>query len=197
MLMQFGSALRLWFGFTLLLGLVYPLAMTGVAQWIFPTQANGSLLYQGDRVVGSRLIGQNFDAPGYFWSRPSAVEYKGDASGGSNLGPLNPELQKQVAARIARLQQGSEHSQGEAIPVDLVTTSGSGLDPHLSPAALYYQVARVAKARGLPADQVEALVTQQIERPLLGALGEPVVNVLLLNLALDELQPPVASQARK
>ncbi|MGL4205638.1 MAG: potassium-transporting ATPase subunit KdpC [Aeromonadaceae bacterium] len=197
MLMQFGSALRLWFGFTLLLGLVYPLAMTGVAQWIFPTQANGSLLYQGDRVVGSRLVGQNFDAPGYFWSRPSAVEYKGDASGGSNLGPLNPELQKQVAARIARLQQGSEHSQGEAIPVDLVTTSGSGLDPHLSPAALYYQVARVAKARGLPADQVEALVTQQIERPLLGALGEPVVNVLLLNLALDELQPPVASQARK
>lgn len=197
MLMQFGSALRLWFGFTLLLGLVYPLAMTGVAQWIFPTQANGSLLYQGDRVVGSRLIGQNFDAPGYFWSRPSAVEYKGDASGGSNLGPLNPELQKQVAARIARLQQGSEHSQGEAIPVDLVTTSGSGLDPHLSPAALYYQVARVAKARGLSTTQVEALVTQQIERPLLGALGEPVVNVLLLNLALDELQPPVVSQARK
>ncbi len=197
MLMQFGSALRLWFGFTLLLGLVYPLAMTGVAQWIFPTQANGSLLYQGDRVVGSRLIGQNFDAPGYFWSRPSAVEYKGDASGGSNLVPLNPELQKQVAARIARLQQGSEHSQGEAIPVDLVTTSGSGLDPHLSPAALYYQVARVAKARGLSTTQVEALVTQQIERPLLGALGEPVVNVLLLNLALDELQPPVVSQARK
>lgn len=197
MLMQFGSALRLWFGFTLLLGLVYPLAMTGVAQWIFPTQANGSLLYQGDRVVGSRLIGQNFDAPGYFWSRPSAVEYKGDASGGSNLGPLNPELKKQVAARIARLQQGSEHSQGEAIPVDLVTTSGSGLDPHMSPAALYYQVARVAKARGLPEAQIDSLVTQQIERPPLGVLGEPVVNVLLLNLVLDELQSSVVSQARK
>ena len=124
------------------------------------------------------------------------MEYKGDASGGSNLGPLNPELQKQVAARIARLQQGSEHSQGE-IPVDLVTTSGSGLDPHMSPAALYYQVARVAKARGLPEAQIDSLVTQQIERPPLGVLGEPVVNVLLLNLVLDELQSSVVSQARK
>lgn len=193
MMKQFSCALRLWCGFTLLLGLLYPLAMTGVAQWLFPSQANGSLLYQGERVLGSRLIGQNFDTAGYFWSRPSAVAYNGASSGGSNLGPLNPELQQQVAARIAKLAPVSEHSQGAAapaapIPVDLVTSSGSGLDPHLSPAAAYYQVARVAQARGWPAAQIEALVTQQIERPPLGVLGEPVVNVVQLNLALDELQ---------
>lgn len=208
MLTQFGSALRLWFGLTLLLGLGYPLGMTALAQWLFPAQANGSLVYQGDRLVGSRLIGQPFAAPHYFWSRPSAVAYNGAGSGGSNLGPLNPELQQQITARLTQLQQAagdeSERSREQVaadengqIPVDLVTTSGSGLDPHLSPAAAYYQVARVAKVRGLPATQVEALVTRQIEVPPLGVLGAPVVNVLLLNLALDELSSGASRPARK
>lgn len=205
MLTQMGTALRLWFGFTLVLGLAYPLGMTVLAQWIFPAQANGSLLYQGERLVGSRLIGQPFDAPGYFWSRPSAVAYNGAGSGGSNLGPLNPELQQQIAARLTLLTptagDASEHSPGQVgagrVPVDLVTSSGSGLDPHLSPAAAYYQVARVAAARQLPLAQVEALVSRQIERPPLGVLGEPVVNVLALNLALDELAAGASLPARK
>ena len=208
MLTQMGTALRLWFGFTLLLGLAYPLGMTALAQWIFPAQANGSLVYQGERLVGSRLIGQPFTAPGYFWSRPSAVGYNGAGSGGSNLGPLNPELQQQIAARLALLAptegDASERPLWPVIagsmgrmPVDLVTSSGSGLDPHLSPAATYYQVARVAKVRGLPAGQVEALVSQQIEVPPLGVLGAPVVNILLLNLALDELASGASLPARK
>lgn len=208
MLTQMGTALRLWFGLTLLLGLGYPLGMTALSQWIFPAQANGSLLYQGDRVVGSRLMGQPFETSDYFWSRPSAVAYNGAGSGGSNLGPLNPELQRQISARLAQLQQAagdeSERSPEQSaadesglIPVDLVTSSGSGLDPHLSSAAAYYQVARVAKVRGLPATQVEALVTRQIEVPPLGVLGAPVVNVLLLNLALDELSSTALRSARK
>ena len=203
MLTQMGTALRLWFGFTLVLGLAYPLGMTVLAQWIFPAQANGSLLYQGERLVGSRLIGQPFEAADYFWSRPSAVAYNG--SGGSNLGPLNPELQQQIAARLTLLTptagDASEHSPGPVgagrVPVDLVTSSGSGLDPHLSPAAAYYQVARVAAARQLPLAQVEALVSRQIEMPPLGVLGEPVVNVLALNLALDELAAGASLPARK
>jgi len=205
MLTQMGTALRLWFGFTLLLGVCYPLGMTALAQWIFPAQANGSLVYQGDRLVGSQLIGQPFEAANYFWSRPSAVAYNGAGSGGSNLGPLNPELPRQIAARLAVLESttgaASEHSPGQLgagrVPVDLVTSSGSGLDPHLSPAAAYYQVARVAKVRGLHATQVEALVTRQIELPPLGVLGVPVVNVLLLNLALDEFSSAAPRSARK
>ena len=203
MLTQMGAALRLWLGFTLLLGLAYPLGMTALAQWIFPAQANGSLVYQGERLVGSRLIGQPFEAADYFWSRPSAVAYNGAGSGGSNLGPLNPELPRQIAARLAQLAPGaaSERSPGQVgagrVPVDLVTSSGSGVDPHLSPAAVYYQVARVAAARQLPVAQVEALVTRQIERPALGVLGEPVVNVLALNLALDELAAGASQPARK
>lgn len=203
MLTQMGTALRLWLGFTLLLGLAYPLGMTALSQWIFPAQANGSLLYQGERLVGSRLIGQPFETADYFWSRPSAVAYNGAGSGGSNLGPLNPELPRQIAARLAQLAPGaaSERSPGQQgagrVPVDLVTSSGSGVDPHLSPAAVYYQVARVAAARQLPVAQVEALVTRQIERPALGVLGEPVVNVLALNLALDELAAGASQPARK
>lgn len=203
MLTQMGTALRLWLGFTLLLGLAYPLGMTALSQWIFPAQANGSLLYQGERLVGSRLIGQPFETADYFWSRPSAVAYNGAGSGGSNLGPLNPELHQQIATRLAQLAPGaaSEHSPGQQeagrVPVDLVTSSGSGVDPHLSPAAVYYQVARVAAARQLPVAQVEALVTRQIERPALGVLGEPVVNVLALNLALDELAAGASQPARK
>ena len=203
MLTQMGTALRLWLGFTLLLGLAYPLGMTALSQWIFPAQANGSLLYQGERVVGSRLIGQPFETADYFWSRPSAVAYNGAGSGGSNLGPLNPELPRQIAARLAQLAPGaaSERSPGQVgagrVPVDLVTSSGSGVDPHLSPAAVYYQVARVAAARQLPVARVEALVTRQIERPALGVLGEPVVNVLALNLALDELAAGASQPARK
>lgn len=205
MLTQMGTALRLWFGFTLLLGLGYPLGMTALSQWIFPAQANGSLVYQGERLVGSRLIGQPFTAPGYFWSRPSAVAYNGAGSGGSNLGPLNPELPRQIAARLTLLAptagDASEHSPGQVgavrVPVDLVTSSGSGLDPHLSPAAAYFQVARVAAARQLPLAQVEALVSRQIEMPPLGVLGAPVVNVLALNLALDELAAGASLPARK
>jgi potassium-transporting ATPase KdpC subunit len=205
MLTQMGTALRLWFGLTLLLGLGYPLGMTALSQWMFPAQANGSLVYQGERLVGSRLIGQPFDAPGYFWSRPSAVAYNGAGSGGSNLGPLNPELPRQIAARLALLAPtagaASEHSPGQVgagrVPVDLVTSSGSGLDPHLSPAAAYYQVVRVASARQLPVGQVEALVSRQIEVPPLGVLGAPVVNVLALNLALDELSSAAPRSARK
>ena len=203
MLTQMGAALRLWLGFTLLLGLAYPLGMTALSQWIFPAQANGSLVYQGERLVGSRLIGQPFETADYFWSRPSAVAYNGAGSGGSNLGPLNPELHQQIAARLAQLapSAASEHSPGQLgagrVPVDLVTSSGSGVDPHLSPAAVYYQVARVAAARQLPVAQVEALVTRQIERPALGVLGEPVVNVLALNLALDELAAGASQPARK
>lgn len=203
MLTQMSTALRLWLGFTLLLGLAYPLGMTALSQWIFPAQANGSLVYQGERLVGSRLIGQPFETADYFWSRPSAVAYNGAGSGGSNLGPLNPELHQQIAARLAQLapSAASEHSPGQLgagrVPVDLVTSSGSGVDPHLSPAAVYYQVARVAAARQLPVAQVEALVTRQIERPALGVLGEPVVNVLALNLALDELAAGASQPARK
>ncbi len=203
MLTQMGTALRLWLGFTLLLGLAYPLGMTALSQWIFPAQANGSLLYQGERVVGSRLIGQPFETADYFWSRPSAVAYNRAGSGGSNLGPLNPELPRQIAARLAQLAPGaaSERSPGQVgagrVPVDLVTSSGSGVDPHLSPAAVYYHVARVAAARQLPVARVEALVTRQIERPALGVLGEPVVNVLALNLALDELAAGASQPARK
>ena len=150
-----------------LTGLAYPLAVTGAAQALFPAQAAGSLVVRDGRTVGSRLIGQNFSDPKHFWGRPSATApqpYDANASGGSNLGPLNPAA---------------------PVPVDLVTASGSGLDPHISPAAARYQAARVARTRGLPPEQVEALIARHTEEPLWGVLGEPRVNVLALNLALD------------
>ncbi|HTQ04666.1 MAG TPA: potassium-transporting ATPase subunit KdpC [Polyangiaceae bacterium] len=173
---------------TLLTGVAYPLLVTGVAQAAFPAQANGSLLEQGNKVVGSSLIGQEFEDPKYFWGRLSATTpaYNPASSSGSNLGPLNPALVAEVKGRVDALR-AADPGNTAPIPVDLVTSSASGLDPHISPAAAYFQVARVAKARGVDAARVKALVDARIEGRALGVLGEPVVNVLLLNLALDKL----------
>lgn len=184
------TALVLFGLLTLLTGVVYPLAVTGLAQLLFAHQANGSLLRQGERVMGSELIGQAFDAPQYFWGRLSATAgqpYNAAASGGSNLSVLNPVLPGQARARLAALQ-AADPDNPLPVPVDLVTASGSGLDPHISPAAAVYQAARVARARGLPLEQVTALIAQYTESPQLGFLGEARVHVLRLNLALDGLQ---------
>ncbi|UQA55587.1 potassium-transporting ATPase subunit KdpC [Polyangium aurulentum] len=174
--------------FTLLCGIAYPLALTGVAEVVFPAQARGSLL-SGDQgeVLGSRLIGQPFSAPGYFWGRPSATApfaYNAAASTGSNLGPTSEALAETVRARIAALRAADPENTAP-VPVDLVTASGSGLDPHISPAAAQYQIGRVARARGLPEDQVRRLVDAHTEEPSLGIFGERRVDVLGLNLALD------------
>jgi potassium-transporting ATPase KdpC subunit len=175
--------------FTVLTGVAYPLLVTGIAQTAFPSQANGSRIIQGDTVVGSTLIGQAFTNPRYFWGRPSATTpspYNAGASNASNLGPSNPALLTAVQERVAALR-AADPDQTQAVPVDLVTTSASGLDPHISPAAALYQVHRVARLRGLPEEQVRALVDAYIEPRTLGLWGEPRINVLLLNLALDRL----------
>ena len=173
---------------TLLTGVLYPVAVTGIAQLIFPGQANGSLILKGGKPVGSSLIGQAFDDPKYFWGRPSATSpfpNNAGSSGGSNLGPTNPDLQKAVQGRIDALK-AADPGNTAPIPVDLVTASGSGLDPHISPAAALYQVQRVAKVRGLSEEKVRELVTQYTRGRQFGFLGEPGVNVLTLNLALDQ-----------
>ena len=175
---------------TLLTGVVYPLVVTGVAQFLFPAQAHGSLIARGWKTVGSALIGQNFTDPKHFWGRPSATSpmpYNAAASTGANQGPLNPALAEAVKGRIEALR-AADSGNTAPVPVDLVTASASGLDPHISPAAARYQIARVAKARGLGADKVQSLVDQQTEKPLLGFLGESQVNVLKLNLALEALR---------
>lgn len=175
--------------FTLLLGIVYPLAVTGLAALAFPAKATGSLLFDGGPLGGSALIGQPFSNPGYFWGRPSATAPFPDnpaLSAGSNLGPTNPILLETVQARVDALR-AADPGNTASIPVDLVTASGSGLDPDISPAAAFYQVPRVARTRGLPEDSVRDLVTRIARGRQLGILGEPSVNVLELNLALDAL----------
>lgn len=175
---------------TLLTGLVYPLAVTGLAQLLFPNQANGSLIVRDGKVIGSRLIGQYFDRPEYFWSRPSATApfpYNAAASAGSNLGPTNPALIEAVKARVAALR-AADPGNDSPIPVDLVTASGSGLDPHISPAAALYQAKRVARARSLDEAVVRNLIADHTEERQLRLLGERRVNVLQLNLALDALR---------
>ncbi|GAO03801.1 potassium-transporting ATPase subunit KdpC [Anaeromyxobacter sp. PSR-1] len=182
-------ALVLLAAFTLLTGLAYPALLTATAQLAFPAQANGSVLARDGAPVGSALVGQPLSDARYFWGRPSATApgpYDGRASGASNLGPSNPALVAAVRDRIAVLR-ASDPGNPAPVPVDLVTASASGLDPHLSPAAALYQVRRVAKARGMPAAEVRALVERHVEPPLLGIFGAPRVNVLALDLALDDL----------
>ncbi len=175
---------------TLLLGLGYPLVITGLAKIAFPRQAEGSLIYRDGKLIGSTLIGQSFSDPKYFWGRPSATTpqpYNGLASSGSNLGPLNPALLDQVKANAKALHDVDPDNR-RLVPVDLVTASASGLDPDISPAAARYQAARVARARNLPLAQVEALIKSHQRGRLFGFIGERRINVLELNLALDELR---------
>lgn len=184
-------ALALLGMFTLVTGVLYPLLVTAVAQSFFPHQAQGSLLEHAGVVVGSELIGQAFDDPAYFWGRPSLTSphpYNGAASAGSTIAPSHPILVDQVAARMEALRQ-ADPTNRQPIPLDLVTASGSGLDPHISPAAAAYQISRVARLRGLAISVVQQLVADHTQGRTLGVLGEPRVNVLRLNLALDALTP--------
>jgi potassium-transporting ATPase KdpC subunit len=187
MFQEFRAALKLLLALTVLTGIIYPLVITGVAQLIFPHEANGSLIIKNGKPIGSELIGQYFDKPQYFWGRPSAtspVPYNAQASSGSNQGPLNPLLLQAVQTRAAALKS-ADSGNNASVPVDLVTASASGLDPQISPGAAQYQVARVAKARGMDEAVVKALVANYTKGRTLGILGEPRVNVLQLNLALD------------
>ena len=180
-------ALVLFAALTVLTGVTYPLVITGIGQLVFPAEAGGSLLLRDGKPVGSALIGQNFSDPRYVWGRPSAttpMPYNASASGGSNLGPMNPALAEAVKGRIQALR-AADPGNTAPVPVDLVTASGSGLDPHLSVAGAQFQAARVARARNLSLAQVQQLIERHVEGRLFGWLGEPRVNVLQLNLALD------------
>ncbi len=182
-----SQSLRMLAFMTALTGVVYPLLVTGIAQVAFKDQANGSLVFKDNKVIGSRLIGQPFSDPKYFWSRPSATSpqpYNGSSSSGSNQGPTNPALKEAVEGRVKALRDaGSDPT--KPVPVDLATASGSGLDPHISPAAAEYQIPRIAKARNISEAKLRELAQQHTEGRQLGLLGEPTVNVLMLNLALD------------
>ena len=190
MLKELKPAFVMLLALTVLTGNLYPLLVTGIAQGLFPDAANGSLIEQNGNLAGSALIGQPFSDPKYFWGRPSATgptPYNAAASSGSNQGPLNPALEDAVKTRIAALK-AADPSQNEPIPVDLVTASASGLDPHISPAAAAWQAPRIARLRGLPLDVVGGLVAQHTQGRQLGVLGEARVNVLQVNLAMDKLR---------
>ncbi len=185
MFAQFRIAFTMFVMLSVITGMAYPAVVTVIAQLVWPHQANGSLIVIDGKKVGSELIGQSFESPKYFWSRPSStgpVPYNGEASSGSNLGPLNPELKVAIEHRVQALQQNAPD---QKIPVDLVTSSGSGLDPHISPAAAFFQVKRIAEARQMDEESVNKLVETHIESREWGILGEPRINVLKLNLALD------------
>lgn len=191
MLRQIVNAFALLMVFTILTGLVYPLAMTGLAQALFPFEANGSILVQNGKPIGSALIGQNFTSANYFHGRPSAAGtdgYDATSSGGSNLGPTSKKLVETVADNIAKVRDENQLDGQKLVPSDLVLASGSGLDPDISPAGAYVQIERVANERGLSTSQVRNLVDQHIKGRQLGILGEPRINVLELNLALDALK---------
>ncbi len=188
---QILPGLRIKLFLTILLGVIYPLAMTGISQVLFPHQANGSLIQAGDKIIGSEIIGQGFTKPEYFQPRPSAAGtngYDATASAGSQLGPTNQKLVDRVKGSVEQFRKDNPDYQGP-IPADLLTTSASGLDPHLSPDSAHAQAARVAKARGISAGQLDPVIDEFTEGPSLGLLGEPRVNVLKLNLALDQRFP--------
>ena len=182
------TAMLLFIAFSLLTGLIYPLFMTGVIQIAMPKQASGSLIVVDGKIVGSELIGQNFTSPSYFHGRPSAVNYAGNGSGASNFGPTNKNLMEQVSQRISEVRTENNLSSNATVPSELVLTSGSGLDPHISMEGAMLQVPRVAVARGIPESEVKVLVYQHIEPAQFGIMGQERVNVLNLNLALDGLK---------
>jgi K+-transporting ATPase ATPase C chain len=190
MLAQLRACLIVFVALTVATGVIYPAVIWLIGQGLFPRQANGSVIVRGEQKLGSELIGQEFTDEKYFWGRPSATTpaYNGASSGGSNLGPTNPDQIKAVKERVEAMRQAHPDQGDRPVPADLVTASASGLDPHISPAAAEYQVTRVAKARGLSPDKVRQLVAEHTEGRTLGLLGEPRVNVLRLNLALAATQ---------
>ncbi len=197
MLKMLRQSLVVLVALTVITGIIYPLAVTGIARGVFPRKASGSLITQKGAAVGSSLIGQPFSDPKYFWSRPSATSpepYNGAASSGSNLGPTNPALLKAVQERVAALR-AADPGNTQPVPIDLVTASGSGLDPDISPAAAYYQAGRVARVRGISLTDVEALIARFTKGRQLGILGDPRVNIVQLNLALDSVTQAAADAA--